>query len=259
MSLPPPRFITAAGPVNRRTARRSSIPATPSPVEQIRIEAARTRIQLGAPLSQQVRRRPGHARFERKHVLALLLTAAVLALLFLAGVQKSWPSLAFGVAMLALAGLVLRSRREAEFAAVPTAWLPESALLAFDNVLTTLAGEIDPPHRELLCEIKSAVIGIANTATSHISDEHFNADDRHYVIECMRRYVPDSLTAYLAIPKAQREVPLATPKTSAVDMLRLQLTQLRDELRLREAQAARSATTNLLRQQRFLDSKRSIS
>ncbi len=258
MSRPPPRYIAATGPVNRRTARRASTPAVARPVEQERINAARIRVQLGAPLSQRMRRRPGDTRFGRKHVLAVLLTAAALALLFLAGVQQRWSILAIGIAMLFMAGLVLRSRGEAEVAAATTAWLPESALHAFDRVLLTLAGEIEPQHRELLCEIKSAVIGITNTSTANTRDEHFNADDRHYVIECMRRYVPDSLTAYLAIPKAQRDVPLAPSTATAVDLLTQQLTLLRDELRLREIQAARSVTTELLRQQRFLDSKRSM-
>ena len=85
-------------------------------------------------------------------------------------------------------------------------------------------------------------------------DEHFRPEDRLYVNECLRRYLPDSLQAYLAVPAGQRALPLADGQT-AQDLLLGQLTPLHQELLDREAKLAGQASAALLRQQRVRTAK----
>jgi len=260
MSRPPPRFVVAAGPVNRRTTRHGPALSATHPAVQERIEAARNRIQLGAPLTKQTRRHPHRERLGRRHILAALTAAMAVAAIFLGGVQQSWWLLTLAAALLICTGLVLLVRGNASTDAAAGAWLDQAVRSEFDSLLAEIVGAVEPQHCELLCQIKASIAGMAGSPLGGGSDEHFGIDDRHYVIECMRRYLPDSLTAYLVIPKTQRRpAPLiSTSMACPADLLSAQLTLLRDELRLREARATRSAAEGLMRQQRFLASKRSV-
>lgn len=107
-----------------------------------------------------------------------------------------------------------------------------------------------------LAEFKQLVARIARHPQSASTDEFFTVEDRLYVVECVRRYLPDSLQSYLAVPRSQRAVALADGG-SAESLLASQLDLLRSELEQREAKLARSAAEQLVRQQRFLQSKRS--
>ena len=96
---------------------------------------------------------------------------------------------------------------------------------------------------------------MGNQVASH--DEHFTVEDRMYLRECLRRYVPDSVEAYLRVPAAQRIVPLLNDQPCAQTALHQQLDLLLEEIRLREKKIGRSAAEKLANQQRFLASKKS--
>ena len=78
-----------------------------------------------------------------------------------------------------------------------------------------------------------------------------------YLRECLRRYVPDSVTAYLGVPVAQRQEPLLDDQPCAQVALLQQLDLLLEEILLREKKIGRSAAEQLVSQQRFLASKKS--
>jgi hypothetical protein len=82
-------------------------------------------------------------------------------------------------------------------------------------------------------------------------------ENRMYLIECVRRYLPDSLESYLLIPTQQRTVvPIEGLKTAA-QVLGSQLDLILLELTKCESKIAKTSAEKLLRQQRFLESKRS--
>ena len=86
------------------------------------------------------------------------------------------------------------------------------------------------------------------------SNEVFTQDDRFYVIELVRRYLPDTLHAYLQVPINQRETPTADGRSASV-LLQEQIEVLQTELSKREALLVQLASEGLHQQQRFLKSK----
>jgi hypothetical protein len=75
-----------------------------------------------------------------------------------------------------------------------------------------------------------------------------------YVRELVRRYLPDTLTAFLQVPAAQRDTP-GTDGRSALVLLGEQLGLLQSELSRREALLVQVSTEALQQQQRFLQAK----
>ena len=73
----------------------------------------------------------------------------------------------------------------------------------------------------------------------------------------LRRYLPDSLHAYLMVPKDQRSAQVLERGETAVSLLLGQLKLLGAELDKREKKLTKSKAENLLKQQRFLESKSS--
>ena len=135
-------------------------------------------------------------------------------------------------------------------------WLFDPASLAvFDASLEKAAAELDEENASRLLAIKAAFKRMGHQVISH--DEHFTVEDRMYLRECLRRYVPDSLTAYLGVPAAQRHEALLHNQPCAQAALLQQLDLLQEEILLREKKIGRSAAEQLVRQQRFLASKKS--
>jgi len=75
------------------------------------------------------------------------------------------------------------------------------------------------------------------------------------VIEAIRRYIPDTLSAYLQVPPAQRALPGPLAAPSADQLLLTQLALLQSELEQRERLLHAGSVEPLLRQQRFLQAK----
>ena len=75
--------------------------------------------------------------------------------------------------------------------------------------------------------------------------------------ECLRRYIPDTLDAFLRVPATQRKTQLLDGQASAQALLLDQLSALQEEVTLREKKIGRSAAEGLMKQNRFLEAKRS--
>jgi len=120
-----------------------------------------------------------------------------------------------------------------------------------------MAPEVPEPIAVQLTSLKKLIVRIARHANTAVVDENFTMDDRLYLTECVRRYLPDTLQSYLAVPREQRDAAMLEGQ-SAAQLLSGQLDLLRAELEKRETGMGRSAAELLLRQQRFLQAKRTL-
>jgi hypothetical protein len=215
-------------------------------------------------LAQQLAPRTAKARTTTATIaLALGLTLSGAGLL-IAGLQAS-PVLA-GMSVLvgtAVGGfaLVQRRRRAAwgagtgagGAAVTPPAFEPQ-ALTALDTVLAHLAPQVPAATLQQLVVLKTTLARIAPLLANGTVNEQFTQDDKFYITELVRRYLPDTLQAYLQVPAAQRTV-AAADGSSALAMLGDQLSQLQAELSRREALLVQGASEALQKQQRFLQAK----
>ena len=262
------RLISGEGPINLRTALKhkrsldARAPQAPPAALQQRIERVHTRNRFGAPLVQQLAAARVSAQAPASGAqIALGVLAACGGVVALLGAIQSLPLVLVGGAALAgcgALGWVIAHRKTAvasQTSATPPALFDPAALAAFDAALEAATAELDDDSAARLLSIKEAFQRIGQQGA--VQDGHFTVEDRLYLRECLRRYVPDSVTAYLRVPAAQRGQPLLDGQPCAQVALCQQLDLLLDEIRLRETKIGRSAAEQLLRQQRFLDSKKS--
>jgi hypothetical protein len=122
-------------------------------------------------------------------------------------------------------------------------------------VLDSACAELGDAAMHQLMDIKQSIASIARHARG--VDEHFTTEDRLFLRECLRRYIPDTLEAFLRVPAGQRNTALLDSQTTAEATLLRQLLTLREEIAQREKKIGRSAAEGLMQQDRFLASKRS--
>lgn len=258
-----PRYISADGPVNLRHARRQELASTPVSEEALaRVQRVHARHLLGAPLQAQLQaavpatQRPTHAV-----QIGCAIGATFGAVLLLLGTIQSSMFMAIpGAGLLggALATLAWWSRQSIAPRA-PGSVAPlfdDETLRRFDSALDRAAAEIGERPSQQLLSLKESLVRIGSRAATVATDEHFTLDDRMYLLECLRRYIPDSLEAYLRVPATQRHSAVVGQGESAETLLLRQLALLQAELDRREEALGRSATEGLRRQQRFLEAKR---
>lgn len=228
-----------------------------------RLAAAKARNRFGLPLADQIcqfEQTRSRSRLSAAAIVGSIVAAVSIVGLLLAWIQQSFIFAAGGLLGIFLGlGLILREHHSKVSSMPATAQAPlfdAPALLAFDRMLDQTSSEL-PEHIALqLVEIKALVVSISRHASSSVADEHFTLDDRMYLIECVRRYIPDSLQSYLLVPTTQRSaVPIEGDQTAALSLGK-QLTLIQAELKKCELKIGKSAAEKLLRQQRFLESKR---
>jgi hypothetical protein len=259
MTTPKTKYVTSDRPVNRRTATVQA-PAV-NPVVRERLEAARARNRLGPSLTGQLRK-PVIARA----IDALMIVSGIVATLsavtiFLAWMRSSMTLALVGLGLLvgALTLLIWRIRRAksdartADFNDVPDV-LDEESLEHLDTALARVLTELPDDLATQLTALKALVVRIGRQM-GIAADEHFTMDDRFYVRECVRRYLPDSLAAYVQVPRAHRMVSLGNDGQTTDSMLRSQVELIEKELLRIEAKLTESAAQQLVRQQHFLESK----
>ena len=259
---PDPKYASAARPVNRRTAPREAREPQPAPARvQQQVQSNRARQLLGAPLARQIgqqsARRGGTSMGAHHPVLALAPLAA------LAGGWMAWQhtdaaALAAGGALLigGAAALVwaLRARRRAQPTADAAPAGPvfdPQALARLDQAMELLAPDLPADTLVRLAGIKSTLVRMAPLLATGQATEHFTVDDRLYIAECVRRYLPDSLQGWLQVPAHLRTAGNPSPQALLDDQLDL----LQAELQRREQKLGRGAAEQLLQQQRFLKAK----
>ncbi|MEY4979304.1 MAG: hypothetical protein RLZZ352_1574 [Pseudomonadota bacterium] len=263
-----PRYASSDTPVNRRTARQPLV-STPPPQAHAslrqRVAQVRVRQHLGRSWQQRLAV-PGH-RAQGSNRLSLALPMAVVGVLglFLAWLEASWP-LALGalaVVLLAVAGGWWMRRPLDRTRIEPLLPLFDAtALERLDTALQSLTDDLRPEHWNALRRLADTLERIAPLMQRLGVNEHFTQEDHFYVTECVRRYLPDTLQAYLQVPRQHRDQALAaaspTPTSiSAHNLLNAQLTLLQAELDRREQALNRASAQALQQQQRFLEAKRS--
>lgn len=262
---PDARRAYASAPVNQRTARPPA--AKPAPVHaslRARAQKARQRQLLGPSVSELLahgtsRVAPAQARLHPGVIAATVCSVAAACALM---VLRSGTGLAWAAALAALgAALWLwqhRSQRTAGQAMQPPAGPPPfepEALRRIDEAFEATAAAVPASALAALVSLKAAAVQVALALDGAPPDGEFTGDDRLYVIESLRRYIPDTLSAYLQVPAAQRTLPGAGQSPSANDLLQSQLALLQSGLEQRAQRLNASAVEAMRRQQRFLQAK----
>lgn len=252
---PERRYSVAKGPVNLRKAGPAARqPAPPDARLRARMGRLRARERLGPPISRSLapHRRsglPGPALVAL--ILSSLLTVFAVALGSAAGLALALAGLA---AMAASGWQLLRGSRQGLAHAKKPEALPgldAAALRAFDEALDALAAELPEPLVPELLRLKATLVGLAQPPAGTAP----GPEDRAYLVECLRRYVPDTIAAYLAIPAAQRGLPVQQTGRDAHALLQEQLAAIQAELDRRHARLVADAGERLLLQHRFLRAK----
>ncbi|MGV8804781.1 MAG: hypothetical protein ACWA6Y_07450 [Polaromonas sp.] len=268
MAPPDSDYVRSPRPVNRRTAPRPGVkaakPAVLPAAVHGRLAAQRAQTRLGRPLAEQLRasRQTGSpTRLGPWHIVGGVMATAAGVALLLAWIESSWPlAAAAGGALVAAGGLALYGRRaaaQASPAPEPTATLfDEASLLAFDRLLAQRGASLPEAVQDRLVALKQHLARIAQQAASATAGEHFTLDDRLYLAELVRRYLPDSLQAYFLVPQAQRATLRLEQDQTAQALLLGQIELFCAELERQETKLARDQGEALLRQQRFLQAKR---
>lgn len=257
------RWVSGDGPINRRTVtpqqRRAPLAQdTVSPEAFARAERSQARSALGAGLAQQLEsaQTPVHqAPHALQIVFAIVFTCGVLmGLLAWLQMSRVLGGAAVGLALLGALGWVKGVKRSVPEIGISAPLFDKTTLTTFDEALQATAPELSPTVHAVLRRIKTALAQAAH----HVGpvDEHFTQDDRMFLVECVRRYIPDSLEAFLRVPPEHRSQALSPQEPSPEDALTQQLLTLQDEIEKRSKKIGRSAAEDLLKQQRFLESKK---
>lgn len=263
------RRAYANAPVNSRTAPKPALKPPPLHASvRARTQKARQRQLLGASLSELLGRREPDPADPRSRLHPAMIAATVCAVAALGALilLRSGTGLALAAALSALGGACWlwqrrnqRAARQDRHLSAPQSTLPspfdEQALRRIDLAFEETAAVVSEPALEQLMSLKAAAARMALALGRSEVDADFTVEHRLYVIECIRRYIPDTLSAYLQVPPAQRALPGPQAAKSADQILRDQLALLQSELEQRERLLQGSAVEPLLRQQRFLESK----
>lgn len=253
-----PKYVVGDRPVNRRTAARLA-PAAPAPLpaattQKLRLVQARNRI--GPPLEEQLgaARRIGVQKVSARTVAGGMVAACGGLGLFFAWLHGSVPAAGVAAAALLAGGWLARPAAGIPLEVDAGPVLDPAAVRAFDDMLEKIAPELSPGIAQALADCKDLMLRIARHPAALGVDEHFRLEDRLFVNECLRRYLPDSLQAWFSLPPQQRDQAVAGSE-SPERLLLAQLELLRGQLEQREAALGRSAAEALLRQERFLRAK----
>jgi hypothetical protein len=266
MPLPPQKSKTTSnGPVNSRTARLKAVQQAqqqPRPVSQtVRQHLTRlhNRHQFGAPLVQRLRAVPVAVRRRVPWLWGLALPGVVgTGVAWVAHGGMWWLSWGLGLCgALGGAGVLVQHLQSRRDAPVPDAPKPIQVfdletLAHLDQVLATMTNELSPTHAAALQALIDTIVRIAPVLGRTEVNEVFTQDDRFYVLECVRRYLPDSLQAYLQVPARARATPVDAHTPSPDALLLTQLQQMHTKLLSCEQALDHASTEALQRQQRFL-------
>jgi hypothetical protein len=265
MTQQDPKFVASSRPINQRTAVRQLIRQKPlKPIVRERLEGTKARSRFGLPLAEQIDSLAAKSKripLSALTILGSIVSAVSVVCLLLAWIQLSWLFTTTGLlGLLAGLGLVIREHRlriPANLAVSSEPFFDNSSLQKFDSMMEKIALEVPENIALQLGEVKQLIVRISRQASAVAADENFTMDDRMYVIESVRRYLPDTLQSYLLIPSQQRTVVAIDGQHTAATLLGHQLSLIQVELKKCESRITKSTAENLLRQQRFLESKRS--
>ena len=257
-------YVIGTAPVNRRTVDPHWLEQqTPEPAHLVeRVRQLRQRHELGAPLAELVSQGTTHAARAAVPGTAVGGLIAGTALLPLAAFSGSlWLGLALGGAAAVLLGYAGWRITAARRAAIPAGWaasraplITAQALEALDRVMASVAPELDDALLYQLLRLKHTLVHVIELDRAAEATA-FSSEDQLYLQQCIKRYLPDSLLAYLNVPATHRHRSLAHDGSTPAQALAKQLALIQQDLDQREQHAVAAASEALLRQQRFLQAK----
>lgn len=248
---PNSRLVVGSQPVNRRTRR---VPA-PDEVErpevlQQRQQQLRAKHELGRPLAAGPRPARSAAPLPMTaRVQAVVGVASLSGALFVGDLIAVGALAVVGAVSLGWAARAVWRRPPVEVA--EAIGLPASDLEALDALLVRAAPALPAAATEVVKAIKAALL----LAQQPGALAALAPQDRLFVMQCVARYLPDSLDAYLRLPSARRAEPLGEGQPSGDAVLAEQLATLQQGLARRLQPLQDEAAEALLRQQRFLQAK----
>jgi hypothetical protein len=124
-----------------------------------------------------------------------------------------------------------------------------------DSAMEKLAADVSQETLDRLAGLKESIARCVSLMTSSQSDGGHSTEDGLYVRECVRRYIPDSISSYLRVPQKDRASLIIDDNKSAVDLLHDQIEMIRNQLALKEIRLTQIVGESLMRQQRFLAAK----
>lgn len=265
-----PKFITSSVPVNSRTTRAQKKEQKLTPQLQKRRLQTQQQHRFGASLVNQIHHRKHQSHTLRTSKLAAYSFAFAIAgvSLVLGAIRSSGLLIALGSCGLVAASIMLvRQMRNAnmtqqthKLTSNTTAVLFDiESLEKFDQALHLMSAEVSEEIAVQLLDFKQQILRLNQIYTSTSISEQFTQQDKMYVVEAVRRYLPDSLQAYLRIPAEQRNQILPQQGHSARQILSHQIELIANELGKREAKLKQNAAVELIKQQHFLESKQSTS
>jgi hypothetical protein len=258
------RYVVGHTPVNRRTADPQWLKEAPEPPHLLeRARQLRQRHELGAPLADLLDGTEFGAAHPPVPGVAVAGLIAGTALLPLAGLSGS---LLFGgvlgtvsLVLLGFAGWRIAAARRGDTSAQLMAGraplINAQALSALDKVLDEVALELDEALMQQLLQLKHALARVIELERSPDANGRFSSEDQLYLQQCIKRYLPDSLLAYLNVPAQHRHQVLAEPETTPAQALSSQLALILQTLERHETRGVAAASEALMRQQRFLQAK----
>lgn len=258
------RYATSNGPVNRRTAPNSlRNPERPlvTPALKQRAQHVSARYKLGAPLQSLQ-----HQASSRKANLSSTLVpggsalASLICWLFLSGTAGALMALLF--ALVAVASVILtfvfHSRRSASLAAHDDVLIIEpQTLKKLDTLLETAAASAPQEVLESLRSTKASLTDVILMLDERRMPVSWSIQDSAYLQQCIERYLPDTLGAYLGIESGDRERILSGTQLNAHAMLVEQLGIIQREIARRKVSLHDDAGERLVNQHRFLQTKES--
>lgn len=264
------KFAVSSGPVNRRTVNPAQRPALKiqAPVVLDRLKATRAKHRLGAGLAQRLAssaagaRTPAHARFGLI-VQSMGCTVSGVGL-FVGAIQSSWAVMGFSAAvLLGLGAWTWRNYRQQHASASDletklAALIDPGDLQRLDSLLEQVAKESAPSTVELLVQFKETLVRCVALASAQQSEGLLASEDSLFIRESVRRYVPDSLLAYVKVPHAEREIRVIDDGKTASNLLHEQITLIAQQLQQCEARLTEISGEALMQQQRFLAAKTQI-
>jgi len=256
-------YVVANGPVNRRTTQAPVVEKPQiAPAVRMRIDMAKSRHRLGAPLSHRLGgSTPGQGDGPALSPIAILqamgatvgATGLVLGLLQGALLLSGAGAATLGV-FACWAYVRRRSRRgDADRQLAPAGNVVEAEdLRRLDLAMERMAQEAPQATVEQLAQLKES---IARCVALAAQEGSFLGHEPLYVREAVRRYIPDSIAACLKVPHKDRASLVIDGGKPAIDLLHDQLQMIQDQLTGSEASLTQSAGEALMRQQRFLAAK----
>lgn len=251
------------GPVNRRLMAPPVPPRQSAvPVVHKRLEATRAKLRLGASLAERLSPLQHHSNnaepLSSWEIVAVVGAAVSAVGLTLGLIQSAF--LVIGTSALFLCGfgtaayLGTRSRRHAGGAETADAGnlIDDKDIALLDTAMETLATTAPQETIDRLSDLKAQISRSLALIASTKSNPACLDEDQFFIRECVRRYLPDSISGFLRVPQRDRGTLLIDDGKTALNLLHDQFEMLQNQLQAKENRLTQLAGESLMHQQRFL-------